>query len=775
MKADTPRTSTVSLLPMVLAAIWVVGFSVYFFSLDLPNNTQDPSQPLTRTDVWRVLFVEATTVFHPLDYSVPDGEAGWSHLSERRLFLGVAALLMGCAWLCGAAALKVLSVPCCGLRSERIVLCCGTGLSLLSLWTLLIGLAGMMSVAAFLTLPVVAAITVAISRFTTNRTTVCSIAPAGLPTDRLSRGWTIVLCLILVACGLHLMLGGMTPPRDFDVREYHLQGPKEWFETGRITQLEHNVYTSFPFLSEMLSLAAMILTGDWWQGAMAGKLTLACFQILTTVCVYAIARRWAGPGCGLIAAVACLSTPWVLRISLIAYAEGAISFYLAATVMTALLVNQIPSAVDRRRMVAVTGFLAGSAMASKYPGLVSVVIPVSLYFVVLYGRRPTPSQPFGIAPSGWESSASAASGSAAQAVVRSRPTEFALAAGVFVAGITLAAGPWLARNLHDTGNPVYPLGYSVFGADDWSSQMDAKWRRAHSPDDHDVSRLPLHLRDVAARSDWQSGLLFALAVPAVLLVGRNRQARWLWLAVLWTLSTWWALTHRIDRFWVPVIPILAVLAGMAWRLSRQTAWRGVVLTALLIHCTYNYGFGRLPLVGFHGGLRPLSELRQLPVRTDIRQLNQLMTDSDRVLLVGEAEVFDARFRLVYNTVFDDSIFQQWTSADLAAEDGVQPMKPADDVATVLRQNGITCVLVNWSEVLRYRLTYGFTAYVQPEKFTQLVDAGVLLPPTVLLGREAAGLSADEKRELERWPGFPDLLNGDLLKTVVLYRVAGDGP
>ena len=539
---------------------------------------------------------------------------------------------------------------------------------------------------------------------------------------------------------------------------------------GRITQLEHNVYTSFPFLSEMLSLAAMILTGDWWQGAMAGKLTLACFQILTTVCVYAIARRWGGPGCGLIAAVACLTTPWVLRISLIAYAEGAISFYLAATVMAALLVNQIPSAGDRRRMVAVTGFLAGSAMASKYPGLISVVIPVSLYFVVLYGRRTTVSQPAGFAPS-----VSAASCDAVPAVVRSRPAEFALAASVFITAIVLAVGPWLAKNFQDTGNPVYPLGYSVFGASDWSSQMDAKWKRAHSPDDHDVSRLPLHLRDVAARSDWQSGLLFALAVPAVLLIGRNRQARWLWLAVLWILGTWWALTHRIDRFWVPVIPLLAVLAGLAWRVSRQTAWRGVVLTAMLIHCTYNYGFGRLPLAGFHGGLRPLSQLRQLPVRTDIRQLNQLMTDSDRVLLVGEAEVFDARFRLVYNTVFDDSIFQQWTSLDLAAADDAQPMKPADEVATVLRQNGITYVLVNWSEVLRYRLTYGFTAYVQPDKFTQLVDAGVLSPPTVLLGREAAGLSVDEKRELARWPGFPDLLSEDLLKTVVLYRVADSQP
>lgn len=758
MSADRSRTPTKSVLPVALAVIWVVGFSVYFFSQDLPNNTRDPQQPLTRSAVWQVLFVEATTVFNPLDYSVPDGESGWSYLPERAVFVMTAASLLACAWLCGSAALRTLDVPRCGLRSEQLVLCCGVGLSLMSLWTLAIGVSGMMSIAALLALPVVAGVTLVLSRFSRNRRLVRTIAAVPQHEDRLSRGWTIVIGVLLVVFGVHLLLGGMTPPRDFDVREYHLQGPKEWFQAGRITTLEHNVYTSFPFLSEMQSLAAMILTGDWWQGAMVGKLTLACFQILTTLCVFAIARRWAGPGCGLIAAVACLSTPWVLRISLIAYAEGAIAFYLVSTTMAALLVSQIETAADRRRMVAVTGFLAGSAMASKYPGLVSVVIPIGLYFAVLYAAGPP-----------------AFAASAVTTQRRSRTAEFMLSAGVFCIAVFVAAGPWLAKNFLATGNPVYPLAYSVFAAEDWSPQMDAKWKRAHSPPDHDFQRLPLHLADVAARSDWQSGLLFALAVPVLLMIGRHRPARWLWLSVVWMLATWWALTHRIDRFWVPVIPVLAVLAGISWRLSRQTVWRAVVLTSLLVHCTYNYGFGRLPLVGFHGGLRPLSQLRQLPVRSDIRQLNQMMTDADRVLMVGEAEVFDAEFRLVYNTVFDDSIFQRWTSADLTMEDGRQSMKPADDVATVLRQNGITCVLVNWSEVLRYRLTYGFTDYVQPDKFAQLVDAGVLAGPTVLLGREAAGLSPDERRELARWSGYQQLLSGELFRTVVLYRVTPDAP
>ena len=43
------------------------------------------------------------------------------------------------------------------------------------------------------------------------------------------RRWGLWLCLPFLAC---ILLGGMLPPWDFDVREYHLQVPKEWYQEG---------------------------------------------------------------------------------------------------------------------------------------------------------------------------------------------------------------------------------------------------------------------------------------------------------------------------------------------------------------------------------------------------------------------------------------------------------------------------------------------------------------------------------------------------------------
>ena len=86
-------------------------------------------------------------------------------------------------------------------------------------------------------------------------------------------------CLLPFA--LMILLGGMLPPIDFDVREYHLQAPKEFYQQGRIGFLPHNVYANMPLGTEMLSLLGMVVSGDWWLGALAGKTLIASYAILT--------------------------------------------------------------------------------------------------------------------------------------------------------------------------------------------------------------------------------------------------------------------------------------------------------------------------------------------------------------------------------------------------------------------------------------------------------------------------------------------------------------
>ena len=174
-----------------------------------------------------------------------------------------------------------------------------------------------------------------------------------------------------------MILGSMLPSIDFDVLEYHLQGPKEYFQAGRISFLPHNVYTSMPFGVEMLHLLAMEVMGDWWWGGLAGQLLVALFAPAAAVLIASTALRVGSARAAWFAAIVYLSTPWIYRLAVIAYVEGPLCFYHAALVWAAVR-GFGDRSISRRSIWGLLGLLAGCAMGCKYPALISAVIPFGL-------------------------------------------------------------------------------------------------------------------------------------------------------------------------------------------------------------------------------------------------------------------------------------------------------------------------------------------------------------------------------------------------------------
>ena len=507
----------------------------------------------------------------------------------------------------------------------------------------------------------------------------------------------VIFCWSLVwLFGFFFLTGAIQSPVDFDVKEYHLQGPKEFFQQGRISFLEHNVYTSFPFLTEMLSLAGMVLAGDWWAGSLVGKTVLMSFAPLTAVTLFAAGRRWFSTSAGWVAALVFLTTPWTVRISIIAYTEGGLSFYLAATTLAVLLAIQgLRRDQPVARHVFLAGLLAGSGMACKYTGLVQVVLPALFVLAWAAGR-------WRGSVTGWSS------------VTR--------VATVFLLGTAVTLGPWLLKNLLETGNPVYPLGYTVFGGRDWDPPANDKWRAAHSSSTFSPTDLAERVLDVVSRNDWQSPLVFGLA-PLALLVGPNRRmAIGLWLLVGWLFFSWWVLTHRLDRFWVPLIPVVALLAGIGATWSRESLWRYCCGIVVLFGLVYNVGLAASPIVGYNVFLADLSVARRSAPTTlpGIGFLNrQPPTKGQSVLCVGDAALFSAEFPVRYHTVFDRSLIEQWCKG----ADG--NLLSVERIRERFRSEGVAWVLVNWQEILRYRETYGYTDFVTPGLFERLQELGVL--------------------------------------------------
>ena len=552
-----------------------------------------------------------------------------------------------------------------------------------------------------------------------------------------------------------MLLGAMSPQVDFDVIEYHLGGPKEWFLQGQIARLPHNVYTSFPFLTEMLLLCGMVIYGDWDWGALAGQAILAGFAPLTAIGLFATARRWFSPTAGWLAALVWLTTPWVYRISIIAYAEGGLACYLLAAFAMGLRVawsdresrrqktnepgpQQKDSPDDKSSSPAlafVCGLLCGCAMSCKYTGLVSVVAPVGVLVLGSICRSATAT---------------------------THMKSILLTGSLFGVGVLAAVGPWLLKNTIETGNPVFPLAYSVFGGQGRDAVMDAQWQSGHSR--HYTNRmamladLPVKLTDVTANNDWHSALMFGLAPIALLASWRRRV--WIVLAFIGLeFFSWFLFTHQIDRFYVPMFPVVALLAGCgaAWLVTSSRPAAGISGALIAANIPFNaWMMEQQGMTGFNAGRMDLRVAQRVAVSPALKWLNSEyasggLPHATKVLCVGEAALFHAKFPYIYNTVFDRSLFEQWFGE--RTDSGGFRLRPTDQIRATLREYGITHVLVNWSEMLRYREpgSYGYTDFAHPDRFEELQAAGILGSP-LPLPDDASFIPVDEskRKQIANW-------------------------
>lgn len=773
-------------LLFIVAALWLAGFAAYFFSRTLPNNHQYDRLELLQLTPELLL----DNVWSPDDAYAR--VSGWRYLPQRfDLLLPAAGILAG-AWGLGHLALRLLRLRFADWPLGRQVFAMGLGLSLWSLATLLLGLCGRLQRPLFLALIAAAVVLEAVLRLVFRE----RASPAGAPELPLLQRRFFAdsllppVCVLAVAPFLlAMLLGSMIPRIDFDMKEYHLGGPKEWYLQGQVTFLPHNVYTSFPFLTEMFPLSGMVLRGYWYRGALAGQLALMTFAPLIGLALIS-AARYIGRTAAWLTALAFLTTPWIYRIATIAHADLGVTCYLLLALLAALYARHELRRADGspRAAVLLCGLLAGSAMACKYPGLISVVVPLGAFV----GWSALRNAPADVTPARSASEGCAVTDSTA----RDTPPRlrFGLVCVLFSAGVLATFGPWAARNLADTGNPVYPLAYSLFGGRDWDDELNAKWKRGHSPpfdvmtDPARIGRdLIAHALDVAAHSDWQSPLLFGLLplAPLVLLPRRRENAEadagagpraskhllfGLFLYLIWLILTWWGLTHRIDRFWLPLIPVAALLAGIGLAALLSLAgglgqWiagnagsrlaRALVIGPVAIAIAFNLAIVTFPpLAGYNAFLIDEAIAREQTATRTMALLNRRLPPGARVLLVGDAEIFDARFDYRYNTVFDRSLFQQWCAADPdSLDDPDIPLASADEIRAKLRDEGITHLFVNWVELLRYRTTYLYTDFVSPRRFRELTDLGILAPVSLDASESLLPLDVlqpHEQQELQRW-------------------------
>jgi Dolichyl-phosphate-mannose-protein mannosyltransferase len=749
-----------------LSLAWAFGFCLFFYSFTLPNN---------HISRFVILFILPDLL--PISEVV---RAPWGNLFQRADIFGVAIIIWAGAWAFGHLLLRAINPPLSpGLPAltrdrtergsgfsatafsevgtlshptlERTFFAMALGLSAVPLLTLGLGVAGLLNRWLFVSIFVVAMVSEVVLRLRVSAKSKSQKAAAGLRPWTLDFGpWTLAAIAVIVPFLLVMWLGSMSPDADFDVGTYHYEGPKEYFQNGRITFLPHNFYTNFPFLTEMFALSGMVLHGDWYWGAIAGKCALFGCVPLTSLGLYAAGRRWFSDTAGLLAAVVYVTTPWIDRVSIIGLSEGGVTYFVFATTFAAMLaVERLHAGLPAGRWILITGLFAGSGMGCKYTGLMQLVIPaaIGLGVALLLSPRSKVQGP----------KLEEAESQASKGPWTSNLGFWTKSLAIFAAGVAITIGPWLLKNVAFTGNPVYPLGYNVFGGRDWTPELNAKFVPAHSPKDHHPLDLGVKFVDVMADNDWSSPLVFALAPLALFVVRGRRISIALSFLVVYFIVTYWAFTHRIDRFWVPLLPVAALLAGVGATVSASRVWKlGAGFLIALAVC-FNFGMvaGTPGFCGYNAMLTDRTAARlsaQNAADSFVEYLNEKLPPGSKVLAVGDSQMFGARFPVVYNTVFNPSIFKEWLAgaAPSGTKDDDLPLKPPKQILDKLHAEGITHIYIDWDWIRRYREpgNYTFTDFVRPVRFQCLVRDGVLGTPVSLGSMSTEGMSDREKDAYE---------------------------
>jgi len=345
-----------------------------------------------------------------------------------------------------------------------------------------------------------------------------------------------VLLLLRVPAALNPSFGW-----DWDSISHQLAMAKLWIEHGRVDFIPFMHQSNIPATANMLYMLVLPYGGQF------GAKVLGIFCVVyALLAVGGLTERRYARNSGWWAALAVVCVPVVLWEVGTAYVDV---IHGSAFAISALFAAMWIEEREEKRYLFLSALFMGMALATKYTALQSGAALGIAMVVVAAGMR------------------TGASGLRGALIVG-------------LVGLSLAS-PWYIRNVVNTGNPVYPFFYSVFGGSNWNeanadaySAEQQSFGIGQTAVGKDPSLMPGSVVALALRPDLQInqgtpfgavGPLFLLGLlwwPLAGLRGSRAVEKVLLGTALITLITWFALTQQ-SRYIVSLVLMCAPLLGGA--------------------------------------------------------------------------------------------------------------------------------------------------------------------------------------------------------------------
>ncbi len=431
------------------------------------------------------------------------------------------------------------------------------GLLLAVYVTLLLGVLGILDRALFISM---AAASVVIFR---NRIISFAAAVAKASKSQFTGRFNFskLLLLILVAFAILNLVASTAPVASSDALAYHVALPKLYVSGGSISFYPSIIPSAYPSAADMLFLYGFILDGGVLSGLVSFYIVL-----LLAISIYAFGRRFFSMQAALLASVVFYTLPLVSVYNTRAFVDISTALFAFLSFYALFLWHSH----RKSSLLVLSALMAGLSASTKISGILAVAV---IALAVIY------------------SSLLLKNISLRNKIIAAVKSSF-----VFSVVSAFVVVPWYVRSFLYTGNPVYPLLFSVFGGINLHPGIVFFWFRESLQDVglgtsvFSFLLLPWNMTmHPSAFGDLLGiGPVFLAVIPLLLLLGKADRKIIAILAMALLFLAGWFITGQNLRYVIVIFALFAVVSACVLsQLLRHNALKYVAAAVIAATLLFN--------------------------------------------------------------------------------------------------------------------------------------------------------------------------------------------
>ena len=504
--------------------------------------------------------------------------------------------------------------------------------------------------------------------------------------------------LILPAIFLLNIISSLTPPYAGDAIGYHLPPARDYLAAHRLVWLEGNVLANQP-----AAVGTLFTIGFAGGGEFFPNLLHCVFGFMVTAGIYLMGRRYFSRSAAALGALIFYTIPSVARISSWAYIDLGLTLWVLLGLFAYLHWrggggegnrSSRSNRFSRSNGLAVEAGLTAGTAETDGTVISGSLIVSAVFFGLAMGSKYTGLVLFailGILVLG-------------ECVIIKKRRSFIVPL-IAWAGMALAvASPWYLKNLILTGNPFYPVLYSIFGGIGWdairASDFQSIIMGGMRMGAIDYLLLPWNLTVRGAYTyeafDGIIGPAFIIFLPLLIFVRKkNYPFRFLGIYSALYFIIWAVISLKVRKL-IPVLAPVSLLAGAAIANLLDGGYSRLLKILVIVILFLVIGLNLQMIVANMANVDPFRVITGRETKDQflsrmvynyraIDFMNKNVSPGAGILFIygGSAWYYSRHMTIV------DSIFQDHTIKEMLMDSN-----STAQLGELLRQRGITHILIN---------------------------------------------------------------------------------